>query len=590
MAFRLNKRKLHKRQQQVEALGVEVESMAERHFFRRLERLVPVRRFVVAWLLFFVLLSGCLIGQIRALDGQYRSLQPIAGGVYTEGILGDFTNANPLYAANEVDKSVSSLLFASLLTYDNDNRLVGDLAESWTVDASERVYTVVLRPGLTWHDGAPLTASDVVFTYQLIQNPDVSSVLRQSWKDITVAATNDRTVTFTLPNQLSAFQYHLTNGIVPQHLLKDIASTELRAAPFNTLSPVGSGPFMWQELEVSGETPEDRQQKIALLPFKQYHAGAPKLATFVVNAFHDRQKLAQSFEQRELTAASFLELPEGAREDDRIKTNDFILTAANMVFFRQSNPLFSDVAVRRALVQGADVADIMTKLEYPTRAVKGPLLPGQLGYDKTLLQPPHDPAAAAAALEAAGWKQGSDGYRAKGPTPLGFVLQSQDTPELRMVTEQLKQDWQKIGVKAEVQLKDSENLQRSITAHEYDALLYGISLGVDPDVFVYWHSSQNDPRSNRLNFSEYKSKVADSALEGGRTRSDAALRAVKYKPFLQAWQQDVPALGLYQPRYLYATHGEVFGLEPRIINTDVDRFNNVHQWQIRQGMVTNSPR
>lgn len=586
MKLGYSKRKLRKRQHQVEALSVEVESLAERHFFRRLERLVPVRRFVVAWLLFFVLLSGCLVGQIRALAGHYQSLRPVAGGIYTEGILGDFTNANPLYATSDVDESVSSLLFAGLLTYNERNQLVGGLAESWVVDPTEKVYTVKLKPGLTWHDGTPLTARDVVFTYAMIQNPDASSVLRQSWKDITIAAPNDMTITFTLPNQLSAFPYHLTNGIIPEHLLKDVAPAEMRAAPFNTMNPVGSGPFKWQELEVIGHTPENRQQRIALAPFKNYHAGTPKLASFVINAFHDPEQLSASFERRELTAANFLELPQNIRADDRVQTNNYLLTAANMVFFRQGNPLFADAAVRKALVQAVDVPSVIASLDYPTRAVKGPLLHGQVGFDKTIVQPAYDPAAAKAALEAAGWVAGADGYRSKGAVPLGFVLQAQDTPEIRVVTARLKQFWQAAGVKVSVQLKNSENLQRSIAGDEYDALLYGVAIGADPDVFVYWHSSQTDPRSTQLNFSEYKSKAADNALEAGRTRNDPELRSVKYKPFLQAWQQDVPALGLYQPRYMYVTHGQVHGLNPRMINSDADRFNNVHQWQIRQEMVT----
>ncbi|MDB5182114.1 MAG: hypothetical protein JWP13_877 [Candidatus Saccharibacteria bacterium] len=588
MKVGISKRQLHKRQHQVEALGLQAESLAERHFFKRLDRLVPVRRFVITWVLLFVLLSGCLIGQIRALDGHFRSLAPVPGGIYTEGILGDFTTANPIYASGEVDESVSKLLFASLLKYDEHNQLAGDMAESWAIDESERVYTVKLRPNLLWHDGASLTSRDVLFTYQMIQNPDASSFLQASWRDIKVAALDDRTVTFTLPNPLSAFPHHLTNGIIPEHLLKDTAPTELRSATFNTLNPVGSGPFMWQKVEVSGETPETREEQIALTPFKNYHEGEPKLASFVIHSFHDSGRLAKSFERRELTAASFPELPQAVKGHDGILVNDFMLTAANMVFFKQTNPLFADAAVRKALVQAADVEAIIRELDYPTHPVKGPFLIGQLGYDKTLVQPPVNREAAAASLDAAGWLKGENGLRAKAGVPLGFILQAQDTPENRVITAKLQEDWEQIGVKADMQLRDGSDLQQTISEQNYDALLYGISIGTDPDVFVYWHSSQKDARSNRLNFSMYGSKVADAALEGGRTRNDPTLRAVKYRPFLQAWQQDTPALGLYQPRYMYATHGTVFGLSPRTINSDVERFNTVHNWQIRQASVINT--
>jgi peptide/nickel transport system substrate-binding protein len=124
---------------------------------------------------------------------------------------------------------------------------------------------------------------------------------------------------------------------------------------------------------------------------------------------------------------------------------------------------------------------------------------------------------------------------------------------------------------------------------DYDALLFGTSIGADPDVYVYWHSSQIDPNSPvRLNFSQYSSAGADAGLEAGRTRLDPALRAAKYQPFLQAWQTDAPALGLYQPRFLYLTRGPVYGLEEATINSDIGRFRNVHNWQVREKWETPS--
>jgi peptide/nickel transport system substrate-binding protein len=141
-------------------------------------------------------------------------------------------------------------------------------------------------------------------------------------------------------------------------------------------------------------------------------------------------------------------------------------------------------------------------------------------------------------------------------------------------------------------LQDTD-LQSALSAHNYDALLYGISLGADPDVFAYWHSSQADLRSpSRLNFSEYRSAVADKALEGGRTRSVDAVRAAKYRPFLDAWQKDTPALALYQPRYLYLARDPLFGFAPVRMNSGADRLDNVENWKIRlsdQPMIQDQP-
>ena len=139
-----------------------------------------------------------------------------------------------------------------------------------------------------------------------------------------------------------------------------------------------------------------------------------------------------------------------------------------------------------------------------------------------------------------------------------------------------------------IDVQKQNDFQNSVADHSYEALLYGISIGSDPDVYVYWNSSQADIRSgNRLNFSEFKNTTADTALEAGRTRRDPAIREVKYRPFLQAWQQEAPALGLFQPRMLYITNGPVFGLTDHSINTPIGRFNNVENWQIRLAKVTN---
>jgi peptide/nickel transport system substrate-binding protein len=142
-------------------------------------------------------------------------------------------------------------------------------------------------------------------------------------------------------------------------------------------------------------------------------------------------------------------------------------------------------------------------------------------------------------------------------------------------------------VNASVQLLSAADYSTALAGHDYDATLHGISIGNDPDVYAFWHSSQADVRSNtRLNLSEWKNTTADAALEAGRTRFEPALRTIKYAPFLQAWQQEAPALGLYQPRYLYLTRGTVYGLTDHSIAGSIGRYNGVENWQIRTAKLT----
>lgn len=587
MQFRLFKlrlrRQLRHSQNQVSDIGSYTEAGLERHFFRRLGSLNNIWRFVTAWLLLIAILIVGTIVQIARLGDYYQSVQPVAGGIYSEGIYGDFTNANPIYATSEVDTTVSRLVFAGLLTYNNSNKLVGDLAESWEVDAAGTLYTVKLRPNLVWHDGSKLTADDVVFTFKAIQNPDAQSPLAASWQGITIAKKDATTVTFQLTNPLAAFPYSLTTGIVPAAKFMG-AATSWRSLDFNSLKPVGAGPFELDAIQVKGSSRANREVLIALKPFEKYTLGTPKLGSFVVHTYADEKMLIESYKSKQLTA---MIPPPSLKIDNLEQEYDFVMTAANMVFLNTSNGVFTDTQVRRALVQGTNAAGIQKSLGYPTVAVRSPLLRNQVGYDPSVKQLGYDVAAAKAALDKAGWLVGKNGIRYKDNKPLIVNLAASDSREHNTNIKALKSDWQKLGVQLNAPKYNTEDFQNTLSSRTYDAVLYGISIGIDPDVFVYWHSSQTDPRSTRLNLSGYKSATVDRALEDGRTRLDPVLRTIKYKPFLEAWQQDAPAIGLYQPSFQYLAQQKVYGLDAKVLNAGSDRLNNVQNWMVLTDQVTN---
>jgi peptide/nickel transport system substrate-binding protein len=254
-----------------------------------------------------------------------------------------------------------------------------------------------------------------------------------------------------------------------------------------------------------------------------------------------------------------------------------------MAFFNTSMPALGELQVRQALVAAVNPQDVRDGLGYPVIAAHGPLLQDQLGYDRTILQLPPNVETANQLLDAAGWVRSGNGPRMKNGTTLAISITAKSNSEYLYVTQKLQNAWKALGIEVDVQLLADEEIQNTLLNHEkYQVLVYGISMGIDPDIFPYWHSSQ----TARTNFSEYRSSIADVALESGRTRSDAGLRALKYRPFLEAWRNDAPALALYQPRFLYVTYGEVFGLAPRTINSSVDRYNNVENWMIRQELST----
>ncbi len=576
------RRNVRKSKRQVENISVQAEEKLEKLFIRRLHRLVDVRRFVGSWLALVGILVALGVFQIRHLGAFYLETTPANGGVFTEGVLGSFTNANPVYAIGGVDGGVSRLLFSSLFEYDKNGELVGNLAINWKVDETGKIYTVTLRDDVKWHDGEEFSADDVVFTYRTIQNPDAQSPLFSSWRDVRLKKTDDRTVQFTLPNVFAAFPHSMTNGIIPNHLLDDVAADQLRSDQFNTIRPVGTGPFEWEAVEVSGQTPEDRQEQIALKRYDNYHKGPARLNKFVINSFRNEDTMTKLFMDRGLSAMSGLNNVVDTIDDSSVQEFNLPLTGAVMVFFKTTEGVLKDKVVRQALVRSVNTTDIVNALEYSAIVVDGPLLRSQIGYNPKLVQLEHDVKEANRLLDEAGWKMGENGVRVKGDKELAFGLKAPNNSEFTDVTRELQKFWTAIGAKVTVDQPNDAELQSIVSLHQYDAVIYSIGLGKDPDVFAFWHSSQADVRSNnRLNLSEYQSDIADQSLEAGRTRIDPKLRKVKYEPFLKQWREDAPALAMYQPRYVYVTRGYFSGFDSRGLHSANDRYNSVHNWTIK---------
>ena len=582
------RRRFRRGQHQVENLSVQAEKGVEQYFFARLPRLGNVRRFVLGWLLLVLFLGGGVIMQVRALSPYYETLQPAKGGIFTEGIVGRFTTANPLYATGTVDSSVARLVFSSLMKYNSQNLLVGDLASEAKSDERGLVYTVTLKDDIYWHDGQPVTPEDIIFTYQLIQNPDAKSPLQANWKSIKLEKIDDKTVQFTLPHPLASFKHLLTNGIVPKHKLEHVAPSQLRTVEFNTSSPVGSGPFKWDSIQIIGQSPDDREEQIGLSANQQYYDGIPNLDKFIVKAIHTRQGLIDQFNSQQVDAMSGInKRPEDIEDDPSINEYEVPLNAQVMVFFKTSNEVLKDKTVRQALTKATNKAEVLSGLGYPVASTDGPLLPSHVGYAPDILQQAYNIQEANIMLDQNGWVKGTDGVREKDGQKLQFQLSSQNNNEYAYLTQILQRQWKEVGADVKVALEDDAELQSTIALHNYDALLYGITVGSDPDVYAYWHSSQADVRaSSRLNFSELKSPLADSALDAGRTRVDPIVRATKYRPFLTAWRDESPAVALYRPRFLYITRGRVYGFDSKVLNTATDRFSNVQNWRVRTEHVT----
>jgi peptide/nickel transport system substrate-binding protein len=574
------RRKLRARKKAIAQTAESANKSLERHVFRRSHNWQFARRFFISWLVLIAILGGGLLFQMRSLQAEYLTIEPTSGGVYNEGVLGNVKNINPIYATSQGDTSISALLFSSLLTYDQNNQLTGDLAKEWKADATSKVYTVVLRDDIYWHDGEKVSADDVVFTYQTIQNPDAKSPYYNAWRGIKVEKINDTTVTFTLPNAYSPFFHLLTNGIIPEHKLAAISKEQLRGNMFNTREAVGSGPFKLRTIVVEKTSEAQTEEEIQLVKNPSYHRGQVQLDGFTVKTYADQGSLQQALEKKEVVGAVVDVVDENSQNMTTIRFNQ---TSAVMVFLNTSRPLMANAKLREALISATDPGIVAAQLNYPTSAVRSPLLKDQIGYDETILQIGQSSEKTNMLLSELGWVW-SEGepYRKKDGKELTIEFVSENTSDYSKLSEELQRQWGQYGIKTNVTLENSADISTtSLASKEYDALLYAINIGPDPDVYVYWHSSQAKPEAKPgYNFSVYSSAKADQSLEDGRSRSDPNLRTVKYKSFLEAWKADIPAIGLYQPRIAYTTNVPVYNLQEMTINTAADRYRNVHNWQI----------
>lgn len=568
---------MRKQQKAIAGVGEDANKQFENHVVRRWRNLVGVKRFVAGWLFLVLLLAGGVYYQTQNLSAYYQSDQPVPGGTYREGIVGEFSNFNPIYASTNTDRAASKLMFSTLFKYNDKAEIVGDLADTWEVNAEGTVYTVVLRQGVKWHDGTELTADDVVFTYQTIQNPDVRSVLNPSWQGIIVEAKDTYTVMFTLPNSFAPFMNSLTKGgIIPKHLLADVEPEQMRSSQFNSASPVGSGPFEFTEIATVGDSKELR-----LSNFDGYFGGAPNINQFYLITYNDQDSMLGDFNKGELAAVGGLKGVDFSviNQDINHIWHDAPLTNGVYLFMKNTDEKLAEAELRTALNQATDHVGILKSLNGRFVSVDSALLKGQLGYDETITQREFDLDAAQKTLDKLGWKKGDDGWRYKQDEKLSFTITTQDSDYYPKVADEIKRQWATAGVNVDVQLVDESAIQANhIIPHNYQMFLTGIEIGHDPDVYVFWHSSQ--AVVGGFNLSEYNSATADASLESGRTRIDSELRAAKYQPFVQAWAEDAPAIGLYQPTYVYVQQTRAKGFEVSQITAPEERYNNVSEWFI----------
>lgn len=562
---------------------------ASRFILRRIENVRLVMTEIMIWLAAIALLIAGLGIQYSWNSQGSKKDGAKSGGVYVEGVIGNISTLNPLLAASEPEQAVSRLLFSSLYNYDVTGVLHTDLAESMTVK-DDKVYTIKLRNAV-WHDGKKLTAEDVVYTINLIKNPQVRSPLRVNWLDISARAIDDSTVEFMLPAVYAGFSHALTFPVIPKHILQSVSPSSMREADFSS-NPVGSGPFAVKRVQTSEST--SSTDVVRMEPNTKYYGAVSTLSRLELRAYGNESLLVKAVNSGEVSAASGLSLSAADNiKSKQYSTKHWLLNKGVYLLMNNRSQTLQDARVRRALRYATDTSSIRATVGDNVARLDTPILQSQIGQ-KLPAAPDYNLDKAKALLKEAGWTYNQGQWKGKDGRPLAVaVTTSSGRDEYKKIVDALKQQWSKLGVDVQLREIDTSStttsfVQSVLQPRDYDALLYELELGADPDVFAYWHSSQAS--ASGYNFANYSNRTVDNDLVGGRSRTNSALRAAKYIQFVNQWLNDAPAIGLYQSVGSYVLNNGASIVEPRgSLNTMNDRYADVTTWSTGRASVYKTP-
>jgi len=517
-------------------------------------------------------------------------VRPAAAGSINIALIGSPRFLNPvLNQINETDKDLSAIIFSGLLKYDVQGNLIPDLAAKYDIGDNGKIYEVTLKENIQWQDGQPLTVDDVLFTIQTIQNPDYRSPIRALWQGIEVEKVSDKIIRFKLKNVYASFLNNLTFGILPKHLWANVAPSQFALSELN-LKPIGSGPYQFSKLQ---KDKNGTVKSIEFKAFKKYFAGEPFIGTVSFYFYPSETETFAAYKKGEadffsfVSANDFIELKNKANAD-------FNLLAVNLpryfaVFFNQSqNKFLADKTVRQALTLATDKKEIIeTVFGGYGQIASSPLLPGMTGYSDQTKFFNFDLDSAKNNLALAGWKDAdNDGFLeiGKNNEKLAITLTTIDWPELIKIADILKNQWGKLGVKVNLDIKGTDKIQNdTIKPRLYQALLFGEVLGEEPDLFHFWHSSQkNDPG---LNLALYDNPEVDKLLSQAIEDLDKNSRAQKYQQAIDLIINDLPAIFLFSPDYLVAAKKTIMNIRLENIDSPSSRFSRINQWYLKTHRV-----
>ena len=540
------------------------------------------QRIIFYTLIIIAAIAGLIL--LYTINDKITFEVPAHGGEIREGIVGFPRFINPVLAVSDADKDLVALVYSGLMKAHPEKGLIPDLAESLDISEDGLTYTFTLRGDALFHDGTSVTADDVIFTINRTQDGIIKSPQRPNWDGIVVSKVDDKTVSFTLAQPYAPFIENTTLGILPKHIWGAIDSEQFSVSPLNT-EPIGSGPYTIKNIKRdSAGIPSS----YILESFSQYTLGEPYIAELILSFYSNEEMLLESLSKKEIQSVNSINpaFASGLSEEGfMIETQP--LSRIFAIFFNQNNvSALTSTAVRDALNVAIDKERIVEEVLLGYGHIIDSPLPAGILKNPAQSDPVENRIEEARSLlSSAGWDYNAEtGFVEKDDLPLSFSISTSNAPELKQAAQVIASMWQEVGVNVEVKVFDIGILnQEVIRPREYEGLLFGQVLGRDLDLYAFWHSSQrNDPG---LNIALYANIQSDALLQKLRETRNAQDRQRIYEEFKVEIDNDIPAVFLYSPDFIYVIPDTIQGFSFGTITVPAQRFISVHEWYIHTEKV-----
>ncbi|MDQ6966526.1 MAG: peptide-binding protein [Mariprofundaceae bacterium] len=488
------------------------------------------------------------------------SAEPARGDRIVSASIGDASNLIPMIAGDASSHAIAGQMYLSLLKYDKDLNLTGQLAESWQVAKDNLSISFKLRPGLKWTDGKPLSSADCAFTLKLLLDERTQSAYKSDFVKVTRVETPDAlsfTVFYNEPYS-PALSSWTGLAVLPEHVFKgvDIMNTDLSRKPQATV-----GPYRLAEWQA--------QQSILLSANPDYFDGPVWISERMTRIIPDSatqflELSAGNLDSMALTPTQYSRL---FTQKEQLKRNytryQYLDFGYTYLGFNLKHAPFNDPRVRRAIAYAIDRQELVDGVLLGLgEAIATPYKPGTYWVNDKIKVRPFDAAKARELLAEAGWTDSNaDGVMDKDGNDLSFTILTNNGNKQRADTATIIQQRLKgVGISVKVRLVEwSAFIENFINKRNFDAVILGWSLSPEPDQYSIWHSSQTGPR--QFNFLTYNNPKVDDALIAATRTFDRAERKKFYDVVQEQIHADVPVVFLYAPYSLPVFHKRFHGIE-----------------------------